>query len=297
MQTLLLLIPDLALIATGALLARLPGWGDALWAGLERLVYQVLFPTLLFTALLRHPIDAGAAAPFAAAVLAVLGLGIGLGGFGQRLFPVAPRRFASAVQCAFRFNSYLALALAQRLGGDAGVALCAIVVAVAVPTGNAAAVWYLARHSGAGLLRELSRNPLVLATLAGLAANLTGVSLAEPIDAYLARMSAAALALGLIVVGAGLKPSAARGDDGFARYLLGVKLLAMPAAALGIAHGLGLPPMPAQILVLFAAVPSASACYILAARMGGDGPYVARLVTTTTIASAATLPLWLALVR
>jgi peptide/nickel transport system permease protein len=54
-------------------------------------------------------------------------LGIALGRLGRRLHDVEPRRFASAVQCAFRFNSYVALALSQRLGGDAGVALCAIV--------------------------------------------------------------------------------------------------------------------------------------------------------------------------
>lgn len=297
MDTLLLLLPDLALIATGALLARVLGWGDEVWAGLERLVYQVLFPALLFISIVRNRIDPVEAAPFAAGVLAVLVLGIVLGRLGGRLFDPGPKRFASAVQCAFRFNSYVALALSQRLGGEAGVALCAIVVAVAVPLGNAAAVWHLARHGGGGLLRELSRNPLILATVAGLVANLAGVTLPEPVGAYLSRMGAAALALGLIAVGAGLKPAAASGDGAFAGHAVAVKLVAMPAAALAIAHWMALPPLAAQVLVLFGAMPSASACYILAARMGGDGPYVARLITTTTLGSVVAIPFWLSWVH
>ncbi|HMS80617.1 MAG TPA: AEC family transporter, partial [Burkholderiaceae bacterium] len=92
MDTLLLLLPDLALIATGALLARVLGWGDEVWAGLERLVYQVLFPALLFTSIVRNRIDAVEAAPFAAAVLAVLAVGVLLGRLGGRLFDPGPRR-------------------------------------------------------------------------------------------------------------------------------------------------------------------------------------------------------------
>lgn len=297
MQTLLLLLPDLALIATGALLARVIGWGDEVWAGVERLVYQVLFPALMFVSLVRHPIDPVQAAPFAGAVLGVLVAGVALGRLGARITPVGPKRFASGVQCAFRFNSYLALALSQRLGGDAGIALCAIVVAVAVPAGNVAAVWHLARHGGAGLVREILRNPLILGTAAGLAANLAGLTLPEPVTAYLSRLGAAALALGLIAVGAGLKASAARGDTGFATHAVAVKLIAMPALALALARALGLEPLAAQVLVLFGALPSASACYILAARMGGDAPYVARLVTTTTLGSAVAIPFWLSWVH
>jgi predicted permease len=297
MDTLLLLLPDLALIATGTLVYRWTRWGDGFWTGLEKLVYHLLFPVLLFTSIVRNPISLGEAAPFAAAVLAVLAVGIALGRHAGRLWDVEPRRFASAVQCAFRFNSYVALALSQRLGGDAGVALCAIVAAVAVPAGNVAAVWHLARHSGAGLARELARNPLILGTVAGLAANLAGLSLPEPVSAYLSRLGSAAIALGLIAVGAGLKLSDARGDSGFAMHAAAVKLAAMPLAALAIAWAAGFPPLTAQILVLFGAMPSASACYILATRMGGDGPYVARLITVTTAASALTVPFWLSWVR
>jgi predicted permease len=132
-----------------------------------------------------------------------------------------------------------------------------------------------------------------VATVSGLLVNAVGLSLPEPLSAYLTRLGAAALALGLIAVGAGLKLSDARGDNRFATYAVAVKLVAMPLAAVVIARLAAFETLPAKILVLFGAMPSASACYILATRMGGDGPYVARLITLTTIASAVAIPFWL----
>ena len=48
------------------------------------------------------------------------------------------------------------------------------------------------------------------------------------------------------------------------------------------------------VLITFSAVPTASASYVLASRMGGDGPYVAWCVTLSTLASIGTMLLWLA---
>ena len=50
-----------------------------------------------------------------------------------------------------------------------------------------------------------------------------------------------------------------------------------------------------DLLVLYAAMPSASSAYILAMRMGGDGPGVAWLISATTILAMPTLTVWLAL--
>jgi malonate transporter and related proteins len=78
-----------------------------------------------------------------------------------------PRLHASGAQTAFRFNSYVALALAERLAGRAGRGLDGAADRLCVPLCNVAAVWPLARHGGHGYLRELLRNPLILATVAG----------------------------------------------------------------------------------------------------------------------------------
>ena len=77
--------------------------------------------------------------------------------------------------------------------------------------------------------------------------------------------------------------------------MCGVKLLALPAIAWGLASLLGLTGTAFVTAVLFAALPTASSAYILAMRMGGDGPGVAWLISATTVAAAVTLTAWLAL--
>ena len=64
-----------------------------------------------------------------------------------------------------------------------------------------------------------------------------------------------------------------------------------PALLLGRWVGLGQRQL--QIVVLFCALPTASSAYILAARLGGNGPLVAFLISAGTAVSALTLPLWL----
>ena len=57
------------------------------------------------------------------------------------------------------------------------------------------------------------------------------------------------------------------------------------ALALLVVQGvlLGLPPGQQAVVVAFAALPTASSAYVLAARMGGHGGYVAGLVTLSTL--------------
>ena len=77
-------------------------------------------------------------------------------------------------------------------------------------------------------------------------------------------------------------------------WLVAVKLLLLPLLAFQIGSWLGLAGLHLQIVVLFAALPTASSAYILAMRMGGDGKSVARLISATTLASMLTLTLWAA---
>ncbi|WP_085314772.1 AEC family transporter [Derxia lacustris] len=294
MQTALLLLPDFALIALGVLLARRGGFAPQFWSGIERLVYFILFPALLLHSIARTSFHAGTALALVQSAVGITLAGAALGCAVLAFRPDA-RRFSSGIQCAFRFNSYVALALASRLGGETGTANMAILIGVAVPLANAMAVFALARNSERSLLAELARNPLLVATLAGLLFNLAGGTLAEPVAALLSRLGQASIALGLIAVGAGLQ---LRHLDS-ARLLVGwftfVKLGLLPLVAWALAHAFALPPAEARIVILFGCLPTASSAYVLAQRMGGDGPLVAGLISLSTVVSMAAIPLWLAL--
>ena len=131
--------------------------------------------------------------------------------------------------------------------------------------------------------------------MSGLAANLGGLQLPDLVATTMARIGAAALPLGLMAVGAGLRFGALRLAPGLASGLLAIRHLAMPAVAIPLVIGLGLPPAQQAVIVAFSAMPTASSAYVLAARMGGNGAYVAGLVTVSTLLAMAGLPAALAL--
>ncbi|HEY5801159.1 MAG TPA: AEC family transporter [Burkholderiaceae bacterium] len=296
MSLLAILFPDFALIASGVLLRRFTGWGDSFWGGLEKLVYFMLFPALLFRTTARTAFAFDTTGPLLQVTLAALACGIALGWLAKWVLRPDRVLFASGVQTAFRFNTYICLALASRIGGDQGASAMALLVGFGVPLCNIFAVYALAHRAG-GLLRELARNPLLLAATAGTLWNVAGLGLPEVADAVLARLASASLALGLLAVGAGLRLGGSGEAPALSIWFVAVKLVAMPALAFTFGHAMGLSPLHLQIAVLFCAVPTASSAYVLAARMGGNGPYVAMLVSVGIVASAITLPFWLSLVH
>ena len=297
MSDALLLLPDFLLIVLGYLLCRHTPLGRPVWDGIERLVYFVLFPALLFNAILRNPLSLTSSLPLVGSVLSIAAAGIAAA-YALRWWPAVDARLhASGAQTAFRFNSYVALALAERLAGTPGVAWMALVVAVCVPLCNVAAVWPLARQGGHGYLRELVRNPLIIATGSGLVCNLLGVRLPLLADMTLARIGAAALPLGLMAVGAGLQFGALREGPRLAAAVLAIRHALLPLMAVWLVVALQLPAGQQAIVVAFAALPTASSAYVLAVRMGGHGAYVAGLVTASTLIAMLTLPMWLAVWR
>lgn len=297
MSDALLLLPDFALIVLGYLICRHTPLSRPVWDGAERLVYFVLFPALLFYSIVRYPLDLAQALPLAGSGLAVVGIGVVLA-YGLRLWPgVDPLLHASGAQTAFRFNSYVALALAERLAGTPGVAWIALLMSVCVPLCNVAAVWPLARHGGQGYVRELARNPLILATVSGLACNLVGLTLPDLAATTLARMGGAAVPLGLMAVGAGLQVGALRAAPGLAAALMTIRHALLPALAIVLVLALRLPHGQQAVVVGFAALPTASSAYVLAVRMGGHGGFTSGLVTLSTLIGMLALPLWLAVWR
>ncbi len=289
----LLLLPDFLLIAAGFLLCRYTPLDRPVWEAAEKLVYFLLFPVLLFNSISRSTLSPGDTMTLMGAGLGVMGAGIAMA-YALRWVPgVAPRTLASGSQVAFRFNTFVGLALAERLHGAQGVAWIAMIVAVCVPVANVAAVYPLARHGGHGYLRELARNPLIVATLTGLAANLLGLRLPEPAAITLQKIGLAALPLGLMAVGAGLRLGALKDAPWLAATLLAIKHLMLPLAAIALGQALALPAPQAALLIAFAALPTASSAYVLAVRMGGNGPFVAGLVTVSTLLGMVALPMWL----
>lgn len=297
MDTVWLLLPDFSLILLGAAIRRWMHLGEHFWSGIEKLVYFVLFPALLINALARTRLDLAAAVPLLATSFSTIGAGMLLGLLPKPFSRVPALSYASMYQCAFRFNSYIGFAVASMLFGAQGIAAMGIVLGAAVPVVNLASVAMLARHGERGAWREILRNPLIWATIIGFALNVSGVALPAPAHVFLGRLGDASIALGLIAVGAALRLGGSAGVGSFAGWLIAVKLVLLPVVAATVGTLLGLAGTYYSVVVLFAALPTASSAYILAIRMGGDGKSVAWVISASTLASMLTLTLWAASLR
>ena len=283
------------LILVGLVLARRFDYGRDFWQGLEKLVYYVLFPALLFRSLALAKIDLGqaGAAVTAACVFTLAGFALSLA--ARTLFRIDPTLNATGSQCGYRFNTYVGLAIAGSLYGSEGVAVAALLLGVMIPLANFLAVAVLARQSERGFLAELAQHPLVVSSLAGFAWNALGLGLPGFADQTLALLGQTALPAGLLSVGAAMRIERGQGPVAVHAWWLAVKLGIVPAIALGLALALGIRGMQASMLLLCAALPTATNAYILAVRMTGDGRAVATQIAVGTVVSMATIPAWMSI--
>ena len=296
-----LLFPDFSLILCGYLVCRYTPLNRTVWEQVETLVYFLFFPVLLFQSIVKSPLDIGAASGLIGAGWAVGLTGIGLA-YSLPYWPwlgrhVPARDHAASTQVAFRFNSFIGLALAERLAGPQGLLLIAVLIGVCVPLFNVAAVWPMARQGQRGFVGALLRNPLIIGTASGLSANFLGLSIPGWLEPTVSRMGASSLALGLMAAGAGMQFGALGRAKSLAVALLTIRHLVLPVAAFGLARLFGLDPVQTTVLLAFSAMPTAPSAYVLAARMGYDGGYVAGLVTLSTLLGMVSLPFALGTLR
>ena len=287
------IIPIFLLILLGVAMRRWFGLRDDFWPQLDRLIYYVFFPALLFHSLAHFKVDVGAATPMLLVATIYILCGIALGLLAKNIFHAPSKVYSATFQSAFRFNSYVGLAIAGGLHGHDGLAAIGLLMGFMVPLANVASVLMLARHSESHWLREILLNPLIAATAGGIVFSLAGLSLPTMFNTTLSLLSQASLPMGLIAVGAGLRLQGLHHHLGTLWYGVSIKLLVLPAIAWGLSLAFGLSGVYFHIAVLLAALPVSTVAYVLANRMGGDGDTIAAQIMLSTLLSAVTLPLWL----
>ncbi|MBL8780299.1 MAG: AEC family transporter, partial [Alphaproteobacteria bacterium] len=290
-DVLLALVPVFAIIALGAALRWRKFMPEDGWRAVERVTYFVLFPCFLFGAIAfadfgdepvgRMALLLGAAMLLMAAIVYPF----------RTLMNLNGPAFTSVFQGAVRWNSYVALGAIAAVLGQSGLALAAIAVAIMVPLANALCVVVLMRHAGNGgtnlvmLAKQLLRNPLILACLAGIAVQAVGLPIPKVAATTIDLLGKAALPLGLIAVGASLDLGDARARPAPVIAATVLKLLVMPLLVAAGAMALGIEGPAKTAALICAAVPGASSSYILARQLGGDAPLMANITTAQTLAA------------
>ncbi|MEJ2455859.1 MAG: AEC family transporter [Candidatus Thiodiazotropha sp.] len=292
------LLPILSLILLGLALKQIRFIPDEAWAGMERLTYFVLFPALLVHSLGRQRLDGLPWLEILGVVVGVLLLASLLLVVGYRLLPkTSGPTFTSIFQGGVRFNTYIALALAQAFYGAEGLAMGAVaagfmIVLINLLCISVLSVWGDARApKPGGLLRDIVGNPLIVACLIGWALSLSGTGLPGPTRDVLEIVGRAALPFGLLAVGAALRPKALHGHLWPILTSSLVQFGVKPLATAGLIVVTGLGGVAAGVLVIAFMTPTASSAYILARQLGGDTETMASIITLQTLLAFAVMPL------
>jgi malonate transporter and related proteins len=299
------LVPVFLLIVLGFALKQSLMRLETQWHGLERLVYYVLLPALLIETLTRADLatvpvlGVGGALMLSALLLSLLCLA--LRPLLAAKCAIDGPAFTSIFQGATRWQTYVALAVAGNLYGDLGLALASVAMVAIIPLVNVLSVAVLAhyaspeRPSARAIAMTVVRNPLIWACAVGLAINVLQIPVPRMLHEVAEALGRSSLAIGLLVTGAGLhleglfRPSAA------AALAVFLKLILMPAVAVGLALLFGLSGTNLAVVVCCTAVPTSSSGYVLARQMGGDAPLLAQIITLQTIFAALTMPVVIAL--
>lgn len=298
---LLALLPIAVLLAFGYLLRRCGFPGDGFWPQLDRFVYYVLLPTLLFTNALGTEVNISQALPMASTTLiALIALAAALT-LGRRFLTPDGASLSSVIQGAVRVNVYAGFAVAAALYGERGVALFSIVIAFAIPLDNILSISALnlfatgTRRSWGMLARRIALNPLLLSLAAGYLFRGMSLAMPAPLLGALELIAASSLPLALLAVGAGIRLDVAKASRRPLAIALAARQVVLPTLVLGLCLLTGVGGLERSIILLHAALPTGPAAYAVARQLGGDAPLMAAIITATTLFAVVSVPFWLSL--
>ena len=299
------MMPLFFLMVVGMILRRTGVVGTDTANGMNKFVFTVGIPVLLFnvlaTADLSDMWDPGFIGFCFVATLAGIALSYVVS------LPYRKTGYQGEfVQAAYRSSaSLLAIGVMQNIYGTSGLA--SLMVIGAVPLYNVAAVLVLVlmrpgRHalglgSVAGTMHDVATNPIVLGIVVGLLWTVLKIPMPTMIGKTVSSIAAAATPVGFIAMGVlfdAKKALAVRGPAFLATF---VKLVGLVALTVPMAVALGMRGQQlVAVLVMMGSATTLSA-FVMARSMGHEGTLTSSVVMLSTLLSAFTLTVWLWLLK
>lgn len=148
------------------------------------------------------------------------------------------------------------------------------------------------------LLRDLTRNPIIIGVLVGVAWRATGLALPGPLDKTLELLVQAGIPCALVALGLALVAFEIKGEAATLTSIVTLKLVVMPALAWLLAvKVLHLPPVPAGVAVIFAAVPTGANAFLFSNRYNRAVNSSSGAVALGTLVAAVTVSFVLSVMR
>ena len=288
------LFPVFALLLLGYLLKRFNFTDATFLRTVDRLVYFVFFPAMLFwkigSASTGMTIDWSFCLSALCALLIIFVLSL----LAIPVFRVTPFQAGSFCQACFRFNTYIGMTIILTTFGESGVKHFGILIGLVIPVVNVLSVstliWYSAEHYAMHdrlmlTLKAVVSNPLIIACLAGLVYNHYVTVFPVFIDNTLKIMSMVALPMALLSIGAALTLKGLKGNlvKSLAASLL--KVAGYPLIGYGLMSAFEVSPLPFQVGMIYFALPASTAIYVLSSQLNSDTELASAAIVMSTILS------------
>jgi malate permease and related proteins len=311
MQIFETLAPILLLILLGCALAHLRFLGRDFIADLNKLVFWVALPALIFVGVAEIGHAGGQTLGLIAVLAGATFLTLAVGWLTAKVMRLPPASVGTLAQASFRGNlayigipvlaySFATLSESKR---DEELATALLVMATMTALYNILAVIVLQgaqqklnAGSAAMIGRSLVTNPLIIACLAGLAFNFSGLHLPIVISRTLETLGGSAVPVALMCIGGSLATVVLKGRVTSIVAAASLKVFANPLIAWGLCRLVGIEGPEMRIALVLAACPTAAASFVMAAKLQGDEALASGSIALSTILSAVSLSLalWLA---
>lgn len=294
-------LPIFLLTLLGSIIKRKWLTSEEFWRSLEKLSYFLLFPVLLFSYVSTADLSGGAIIKLVIALMlstAIIALGLII--YQQRT-NFDKVQFTSTFQGAVRYNSYIFFAISGPLLGPEGLAIVSVISSYMIIFTNILSVMIFAHYiPNSNLVRSrrasfilmvklVGQNPLIIASIIGFLFNYFNLELHLGVKKTLSSLSNAALAVGMLNVGAGLKFIIHK--ELFRNIMLTsvVKLVAFPIVTVIVLSMMSITGTAKSVGVLYSCLPCASTAFVLSRQLGGDPESMASIITFTTLFSIVSL--------
>ncbi|WP_419175509.1 AEC family transporter [Desulfosediminicola sp.] len=264
---------------------------------LNRLVFYVALPTMLFHKIASNDFQASFNPRLLFGVLAII-VASAILSYGYGLFrKYPPQKLGAFCQGIFRGNvAYFGLAIIFNAWGETGFATAGIIIGFLVPPMNFLAVMAMllpmrsSDHTmgSAFWMYQFAFNPLIISSFLGIAWSYFDLPLPAVIDSSMDIIAGMALPLALIAIGGSFSPQRLKGDIVTASLATIMKIIVMPLVAIPLLLALGVTGQDLGVGIILLAAPTATAAFIMAQQLKSDVELTGTIIMLSSLCSVAT---------
>jgi predicted permease len=303
-----ILAPIILLVALGVVLGRLRFLGPGFAEDLNKLVFWVALPALLFRSVARAAHPGPQTFSLLGLLVAATCVGALAGWAAAWVLRLPAESRGTLSQSAFRGNlayigiPVLAYAFVGLPAGSEAFGTAVVVMAFLMAFFNILAVVVLSigrdvEKPFRAALVSIFSNPLLLAGMAGVPFALTRTMLPPFLDRTLESLGGAAVPIALLCIGSSLAHAHLGRRLGAIVAAAALKTVFLPVLVYFCAPLFGICGPDFRIAMVLSACPTAAAAFVMAGQMKGDAPLASGSIILSTVFAGISIPLALFLSR